>query len=398
MMMIRKVKSKKAKDLRLLRCARNDGRNKRGAALLVVLFIVMAITILSLGFLSRSDVELACGENMILRTQMDYLAEAGLVHAKGLILSPQDVDTEYWTGAVGQQLITGSDDYYDVTVSRDDPNLCNYIITCDAYREKNGERIGRSSLEAELRLDPCIAYWAGSATTISQRITISGDVYCNGSLGNLGTIRGDAFAANLTGSVDGQLYDKDQLSLNLPGLQVSDFSSQYYIESSSYSVQGIDPNVSNASFEPSEDNPGGVRYHNGDVRLEGNVNISGMLVVSGDLRITAANNVISAVKNFPALLVNGKVIVEDGGTLEVNGLAQIVQKIAIDAGAENVDIDVVGGLFIINGGIEGAVSGTVSVDVTAAPAIASIQIWPAADTAQRWSPAGGAFFRSIERE
>ncbi|MBA7693960.1 hypothetical protein ES703_102560 [subsurface metagenome] len=94
-MMIRKVKSKKAKDLRLLRCARNDGRNKRGAALLVVLFIVMAITILSLGFLSRSDVELACGGNMILRTQMDYLAESGLEHAKGLILNPQDVDSEY---------------------------------------------------------------------------------------------------------------------------------------------------------------------------------------------------------------------------------------------------------------------------------------------------------------
>jgi cytoskeletal protein CcmA (bactofilin family) len=407
-MTIRKVKSKKAKDLRLLPlrlrsgpkalCARNGGRNKRGAALLVVLFIVMAITILSLGFLSRSDVELACGENMILRTQMDYLAESGLEHAKGLILSPQDIDTEYWTGAVGQQLIEGSDDYYDVTVNRDDPNLCNYIITCDAYREKNGERIGRSSLEGELRLDPCIAYWAGSATTISQRITINGDVYCNGALGNLGTIRGDVFAANLTGSVDGQLYPKDQLSLNLPGLQVSDFSSQYYIESSSYSVEGIDPNISNASFEPSGSNPGGVRYYNGDMRLEGNVNISGMLVVSGDLSITAANNVISAVKNFPALLVNGEVIVEDGGTLEVRGLAQVVQKITIDAGAENVDIDVVGGLFIVNGGIEGAVSGTVSVNVTAAPAIASIQIWPTPGNPVRWTPAAGAFFRSIERK
>ena len=58
--------------------------NQKGTALLVVLFIVMAITILSLGFLSRSDVELACGENMILKTKMDYLAESGLEHAKDL--------------------------------------------------------------------------------------------------------------------------------------------------------------------------------------------------------------------------------------------------------------------------------------------------------------------------
>ncbi len=66
-------------------------KKRKGVALLVVLFIVMAITILSLGFLSRSDIELACGENMILRTQMDYLAESGLEHARGLILNPQDI-------------------------------------------------------------------------------------------------------------------------------------------------------------------------------------------------------------------------------------------------------------------------------------------------------------------
>ena len=58
---------------------------RSGAALLVVLLVVMVITILSLGFLSRSDVELACGQNMVLHTHMDYLAESGLEHAKGLI-------------------------------------------------------------------------------------------------------------------------------------------------------------------------------------------------------------------------------------------------------------------------------------------------------------------------
>jgi type II secretory pathway component PulK len=74
-----------------------DKRNtadKKGVALLVVLFIVMTITILSLGYLSRSDVELVCGRNMILRTQMDYLVESGLEHARGLILNPQNVESE----------------------------------------------------------------------------------------------------------------------------------------------------------------------------------------------------------------------------------------------------------------------------------------------------------------
>ena len=138
----------------------NEKRTKirrRGVVLLVVLFIVMAVTILSLGFLSQSDVELACGENMILRTKMDYLAESGLEHARGLILNPQDIDTEYWGGEVHQELAAGSDEYYDVNVIK--LSHCNYQITCEAYRERGGEKVGSSSLRSELRLDPSIALW-----------------------------------------------------------------------------------------------------------------------------------------------------------------------------------------------------------------------------------------------
>ena len=105
-----------------------------GIALLTVLMIVMVITVMALGFLSRSDVELAFGRNMEVRAQMDYLAESGLEHARGLILNPQDVASEYWTGDSLQQLVAGSGDYYDLTVTRDDTDPtdhCNYIIDCN---------------------------------------------------------------------------------------------------------------------------------------------------------------------------------------------------------------------------------------------------------------------------
>ena len=373
-------------------------KKREGAALLVVLFIVMAITVLSLGFLSRSDVELACGKNMILRTQMDHLAESGLEHARGLILSPQDVDTEYWQGDVRQQLVAGGNDYYDVNVVK--LAECNYQINCTAYKERNGERVGRSGLMAELRLDPCIAFWAGANTTISQRITINGDVYCNGNISGNGYVGGDVFAtggitlSNITGKKNEAVADAP---VTWPGLQVSDFSSTYYIGSTTYSTHIVDANIHpGGNFIPSAGNPAGIRYCSGEVELPGNVNVEGTLVVNGNLRVSGANNVISAVKNFPALLVSGEVIIEDGGVLEVRGLAQIGQRITVSAGAQDMDIN--GGLFIANGGIEGSASSSISIVITAGPAIAAVQTWPSAGSCVRWIPAGGAFFRSITRQ
>ena len=385
--------------------ATNYKTNRRGVALLVVLFVVMVITILSLGFLSRSDVELACGRNMVLRTQMDYLAESGLEHARGLILNPQDISSEYWTGAAAQQLVAGSNDYYEIEVVRDDSvptDRCSYIIDCNSYRLKDSEQIGRSNITAKLRLDPCIAYWAGSDTVISGQITINGDVYCNGNLTNNGSIAGDAFASGtVTGAnIAGQKNELvSQAPVVWPGLVSSDFGPTYYIGSTSYSAEIVDVNVHPVgSFSPLAGNPAGIRYCSGDVEIVNGVNINGMLVVNGTLRISGVNNVITAVKNFPALLVNGEVVVGDGGTLVVNGLAQIGQRIVIDAGVINADIDVIGGLFIANGGIDGISSGSVSVDITSAPAMASIQTWPTVNTAKRWGPAAGAFFKSIKRK
>ena len=116
---------------------RTKYKSRHGVVLLVVLILIMVITVLSLGFLSRSDVELACGRNMVLREQTDYLAESGLEQAKGLILRPQDVEDEYYTGATGLQLSDGSNDFYDVFVEQDSTDHCNYIIDSNAYKFRN---------------------------------------------------------------------------------------------------------------------------------------------------------------------------------------------------------------------------------------------------------------------
>jgi len=333
----------------------------------VVLFIVMVITILSLGFLSRSEMEFACGQNMLLRTQMDYLAESGLEHARGLILNPQDVGSQYWTGAAGQQLAAGSDDYYDLEVVRDDSvptNRCNYIIDCNSYRLRNGEKIGRSSITAELRLDPCIAFWTGGDTIISSNTTIYGDVYCKGNLSNNGYIDGDVFADSLlgSGSKTGQRYNTIQaVGVTSPGLNISDFT--------------LNP----------------VPDPNGNVEISEDMVINGALVVNGNLTINGDSLVsVRAIKNSPALLVNGDIQIDVSSKLEIEGLAQVAGGISIANGAE---IKILGALFMIgNSGI----SGSGVINITTAPSIAAIQM-PGGDP-ENWGPAAGAFFRNIERK
>jgi hypothetical protein len=339
--------------------------NRKGVALLVVLFIVMVITVLSLGYLSRSDVELACGENMLLRTQMDYLAESGLEHARGLIPSNNDF-LGNWE-AIGQQLVESSDDYYDISVTK--LGQYNYQITSHAYREKDGEKIGQSTIRAQLRLDPCIAYWTSNDTIISNTTVINGDVYCGGNLTNNGTVNGDIFAAGLSGSgtKSGQLYGTDKaVGVVNPGLNISNF---------------ITPT------------PPYVPDSNGNVELIGqNLTVNG-IVVDCNLVINGGTIKITAVKNSPALLVGNKLTLKNGAVLEVNGFAQTANGLSVDNGTE---AKISGALFIIG---TGGISGNGNVVITAEPAKASFQLPPAPDGKQkRWSPAGGAFFRSVKRE
>jgi hypothetical protein len=325
--------------------------DKNGVALLVVLFIVMVITIVSFGFLARSDVELAVSQNMALRIQMDYLAESGLEHARGLILNPQDIGSEYWTGAINQKLAVGND-YYDVAVVRDDSdptNRCNYIIDCNSYRLRNGDKIGRSSLRAELRLDPCIAFWSGSDTRIWGGVMINGDVYCNGALINRGAIDGDVFANTLSGNITGGKKAPGDLTLVWPRVTVADFTSKYAIQTISSS------NLSFQSFGPY--NPVRLCYRTGNLTLAGNVRIEGMLVVDGDLVIQGYGNNIMAAKNLPALLVTGDLIIKNNSCLVVYGLAVVDGTMQVAAEVTYIDDivnTVLGGLFVEGGIVETA--------------------------------------------
>jgi len=312
---------------------------RRGVALLLVLLIIMAITILSLGFVSRCDTELACGRNMLLRTQMDQLADSGLEHARGLILNPHDVGSEYWTGAVGQQIMADGPDFYDVNVTRDDssPNeRRNYSIVCEAYQVKDGQKVGSSRLSAQLRLDPCIALWTGADTLFRPRHTLHGDFCCAGTVVNLGVINGDVFSNALTGTVAGRHKDVNDLSLAWPPV-TSTYANPDYPSGSI-----LPGTLAEMTYQPAR-----VWRCAGDLTLGNNVTIQGMLLVDGNLTIRGNTNLLAAAKNLPALYVSGNLVVEEVDNLKIEGSAVVEGSTRVSAGASNVRI--LGGLFVKGG-------------------------------------------------
>ena len=147
----------------------NTKRSRKGMAMLVVLFIVMAIAIISSGFIARSDASLQSGRNYCLRNEVEYLAWGGMEHAWALVQDPNSLTSTPFE-MTAQQLDPGSDHYYDITidtpepVASSDPNdtASLYSVECAAYKQVNGENKAISTLQGKLYYDP-----AGSTYYIS---------------------------------------------------------------------------------------------------------------------------------------------------------------------------------------------------------------------------------------
>jgi hypothetical protein len=139
----------------LMKRNRAANRSRSGMAMLVVLFIVMAIAIISSGFIARSDTALAAGRNFCIRNEADYAAWGGMEIARALVRDPNTLSATAFP--VTGQLDNASAIYYDLMigspVAAADPNVFVYSIECSGYQQVNGERRTRSTLYGKLRYD-----------------------------------------------------------------------------------------------------------------------------------------------------------------------------------------------------------------------------------------------------
>ncbi len=324
---------------------------QRGVALLVVLMIILAVTIISAGFIAQSDVELASGSNMLMHAQMDQLAHSGLEYAKGLLLRPQGVSLTqihptdwYWTGITSDFLLKGSNDYYDVTVARDTTDYRSYDVTCEAYRKRasDGVRIGRTGLAAKLRLDPAVALWTRTNTALRPNWTVQGDVCVEGTLTSqapITSLDGDVFATQFVGTSVGQTYPVASLTSALSWPPVT---STFVSKTNPITTVSASPMSGTYSVTPRR-----IYKCIGNLTLGTSTTaatIDGMLLVTGNLTVAGSGCRITAARNLPALYVGGDLLLDSASNLAVTGLAVVNGNLRIHSDASNVQF--VGGLCL----------------------------------------------------
>lgn len=293
---------------------------RKGIVLIIILMLIAAITIVGLGFIVRGDTQLQCGENMDMASDISYLAESGLEHGRGLIINPQDINDVNGWSATSQQLVSGSSDYYDVSVKK--LSELNWQIASSAYRVAGASRTAQNNLTSNLRLYPAIALWSGTSISLYPDATITGDVY-NVSSGS-GIINGSSFTT---------------LPVNEPNINSS-------ILTSNFTTQTISGSGLNSQTLPSSGLTL-VCYKNGTLTIGSNVIINCGLAVDGDLTITGSGNVINAAKNVPALYVNGNLIMGENTSLDCNGIVLVKGMIQTPICNRRLTVD--GSFFLDNG-------------------------------------------------
>lgn len=127
---------------------RTKNYRRRGMAMLVVLFVVIAIVTVASGILYRADMAMAGGQNYAQRTQADYVAWAGLEYARALILADPNTPKPQ-TGTDGGGIF--SPFLYTITIA---PSAVSHEFPVTSVSYYKTEDKTRSALTATVVYDP----------------------------------------------------------------------------------------------------------------------------------------------------------------------------------------------------------------------------------------------------
>lgn len=125
------------------RCSHQNG----GAALITVLFLVMAVAVIALRLSARTDTSLAAGRNFVLHTQTEAFAYSGLECARVLVREPNLI-------GAGPVEVQGWDAGFRCEVEIAAPDGRLYPVVSRAWFEKDGTLRVENILLGQLYYDP----------------------------------------------------------------------------------------------------------------------------------------------------------------------------------------------------------------------------------------------------
>jgi cytoskeletal protein CcmA (bactofilin family) len=322
-------------------------RHRRAYILLVVLAFTALASALGMSFLEANSTVMPEAVNYQGMVRAEALASSGVALASHLLLYPPTnlSLTQYYTGASGVTL-DSSGDYFDVSVVRSDAwspaqtdlNLYRIIATGVA-KDPGGAIRAKRSATAEIQAPP-IGKWqftqgfisSGLALVVPTRATITGDLHANGNISGTGSCTGKVSATGTATWLGGgpptsivSLAPSIARPLISP-YQASTYTirGRTYTPYTTYSSNQITPSDASTlnAIDMSASNPGRIIIApTGDLTIRQNVQLTGTLVVNGNLRIDdSGSHQVTAVSGFPALVVTGDVQIRSAtSTTTING-------------------------------------------------------------------------------
>ncbi|HIE35744.1 MAG TPA: hypothetical protein EYP89_00710 [Candidatus Omnitrophica bacterium] len=286
---------------------------KKGVVLLLSLFVIVVLAVLGMAILFRSISERFLVQRFKESTQAFWLAEAGI--SKAIKELKEDFDI---TGSCLWLTDLGVGQYcVDISVSGDNKRLIKsygYIPSKQTYRIKR-------TIEVEVRgnLPPSTFY--SDALYSAGKIEISGNAYHV-----VGDVR-YAESINNTNNIDGTVIHDPSINplLELDFqqlLEISQSQGNYYNEERLQEIrEGNDSFPTNFWYtEPTNPNDPttgtpNVVYIEGDLELNGNVEVGGFFIVMGEEAEINGNGQIEG-----AVYISDKFEIHGGGNnLNLNG-------------------------------------------------------------------------------
>lgn len=353
---------------------------RRGYILVFVLGVTTVVTALGLSYISANGTVMTQATNRYAATRAQYVAESGIGLAEHYLrYPPTTVPANAFFSGVTGLAIDETNDTVDIAVTAaSSPDHYN-ITSSSTVRDALGTtQLAKKSITARVIIPPlpkwkiAQAVLANAAVNVPSGITIAGNLHsnvlvngpllggtCNGVVSAVGT------AVWLAGGPPSAVQSLRPAVTCPPTTatlyQTYNILGQSYVAYSGFTQSSLTSGAATSlttTLNAATNNPGRiVILPTGDVTLSANVNFTGCLVIQGNLTITGVTNTLTAVADYPALVVTGDI--RSGAapaTLTVTGPVVCGGKIT-DNGRINSNLQF-NGAVIAHGGIERTGSGS----------------------------------------